>query len=632
MILHIALLDSLRCFLRDPSFAFSEMSAHTHDGEAIITLLELHPSKDFDAPIRCDSWTAALTSEPNYEALSYVWGDMKISVGIELNGREVPISQNLCSVMRRLRKPDTALTLWIDQLCINQEDAKEKSEQVALMREIYTGCRLCHVWIGELPQDVSVHDASWIWDAFEYMADYRAAGGSECRPLPNVLASTTDFEGPNRAMTVFTGADRSRPEVSWWTRIWTIQEAILPPRLRVMWGPLSMPWERMSAALLSLTTGPVDAGLHRFIYSPSNGLPLAILIANFAWVHNTKLTPGRALSLVFTWRHRNATDPRDKAYAIMGLCHKGDLPRTEKCDYQLSVTRVYTNLTVDLILLEKGLKPLAVDLKSGETKSIPGWTFNVSHGCDYETDWHYLYSYEHYSACGHRKLDCEAFEKRMVLEPDVLQIPGSLADVVAHIIGEPMVQNRHEELIDQNYRDCLGQWRDLGKKHYRNESAFWEDFGRTMVGDLVRTGEQTVERRATTEDVRNVYEFIKSGAGGGDFRSTIKRNIGNQTFFVTEKGMLGLGPSDTKAGDEIWVLDGGHMPIVLRPRKARSTEKGELVEDGRQDVESEMEQDEGKLEKIDFSYGGKSYVHGLMSGQLITGGEREPRRVMLRMH
>jgi hypothetical protein len=339
--------------------------------EATITLLRLHPDKHYDAPLRCETWSATLVAEPEYEALSYVWGDPAISATIELNGQPVEVSQNLRSALRRLRGRDTALTLWIDQLCINQENAAEKSRQVTLMRHIYSGCRLCHVWIGELPHDVSLQDASWIFDAFEYMADYAATGDSDRRSLPNKLAQTTDYEGIFRGLAVLSGADKSRQEVSWWSRIWTIQEAILPHELRVMWGPLSMPWKRMSEAVLSLTTKQGDPGLYPFLHSPRNRTAWAILIANFAWVHNFKLEPSPALALIFQWRHRDATDARDKAYAIMGLCQRGDLPRTEQCNYGLPASRVFTNLTVDLILLEKNLKPLAADLKSTDS-SLPG--------------------------------------------------------------------------------------------------------------------------------------------------------------------------------------------------------------------------------------------------------------------
>jgi hypothetical protein len=92
--------------------------------------------------------------------------------------------------------------------------------------------------------------------------------------------------------------------------------------------------------------------------------------------------------------------------------------------------------------------------------------------------------------------------------------------------------------------------------------------------------------------------------------------------------MLGLGPLDTRMGDEIWVLDGGNMPFAIRRRDSKLAEGGEngRVQDGN------VVDDAIHLDEIDFDYGGKCYVHGLMSGQLITGMNREAERKMVRMH
>ncbi|KAH7303439.1 heterokaryon incompatibility protein-domain-containing protein [Stachybotrys elegans] len=575
------------------------------DPEATITLLTLHPSVDDDSPIHCDTWSVALSAEPHYEALSYVWGDPAKSAILRLNGQQVQVSQNLSAALRHLRTADAALILWIDQLCIDQQNALEKSRQVRLMRHIYSKCSLCHVWIGEIPDDVTLDNARWIFEAFEYMADYHTAGNSECKPLPSLLAQVDDYEGKCRALSSLAGGDKSRQQVSWWFRIWTIQEAILPPDLRFMWGSLSIPLRIISPAVLSLTTGHSHPALYPFVRNPQIRVRWDILVANFAWIHDVKLKPVGVLSRMFLWRHRYATDPRDKAYAILGLCPKGALPRTEQCDYELPVSRVFANLTIDLILLEKYLRPLAADLKSKKSTSMPGWTFNVSHNCDYETDWHYLYSYDYYSACGSRKLDCQAFEKRMAHEPDALQIPGSHADFIACVIGAPMVHNRHDELTNKDYQECLENWRRISEEYCCNKLTFWEDFGRTMLGDLIRKHNQRVERRVTTDDVSNLYDFITKNIGTDVFKQTIRRNIGNQVFFVTDKGMLGLGYMDTKVGDEIWILDGGNMPFTLR---------------------------RSNLDEVDFDYGGKCYIHGLMSGEFMAAREGEMERFMVRMH
>jgi hypothetical protein len=54
--------------------------------------------------------------------------------------------------MRRLRSPSHSRVLWIDAICINQNDDDEKSHQVGMMRKIYKACQKCTVWLGEGPE------------------------------------------------------------------------------------------------------------------------------------------------------------------------------------------------------------------------------------------------------------------------------------------------------------------------------------------------------------------------------------------------------------------------------------------------------------------------------------------------
>ncbi len=42
----------------------------------------------------------------------------------------------------------------------------------------------------------------------------------------------------------------------------------------------------------------------------------------------------------------------------------------------------------------------------------------------------------------------------------------------------------------------------------------------------------------------------------------------SRPYFVTERGLLGLGSRKLQAGDQIWVLAGAHTPYILRPTEA----------------------------------------------------------------
>ena len=103
--------------------------------------------------IYCQLLNTKLDSSIQYEALSYCWGDPSRTkcIIIELdNGRfrQLMITETLDVALRSLRKPQLPLTLYIDQICINQEDAFEKNKQVQLMAEIYRRSTCVLGWLG----------------------------------------------------------------------------------------------------------------------------------------------------------------------------------------------------------------------------------------------------------------------------------------------------------------------------------------------------------------------------------------------------------------------------------------------------------------------------------------------------
>jgi hypothetical protein len=78
-------------------------------------------------------WVSAC---PVYEALSYVWGDATQTSPMTLNGASYPITKNLESAIRHLRRREGSRTLWVDAVGINQLDLDERSSQVLRMKDI----------------------------------------------------------------------------------------------------------------------------------------------------------------------------------------------------------------------------------------------------------------------------------------------------------------------------------------------------------------------------------------------------------------------------------------------------------------------------------------------------------------
>jgi hypothetical protein len=96
--------------------------------------------------------------EPRYEALSYTWGSGPEIEAITVQGlyslhdddragfSTLQVRKNLAQALRYLRQSDVSRSLWIDAVCINQDDTSEKSNQIPLMRDIYTLAQRTVVW------------------------------------------------------------------------------------------------------------------------------------------------------------------------------------------------------------------------------------------------------------------------------------------------------------------------------------------------------------------------------------------------------------------------------------------------------------------------------------------------------
>ena len=117
-----------------------------------IRLFALSPSPDFDASLEATLAEVDLDNS-NYEAVSYVWGSRVGTKSFTCNGKVLLITPNCESALRHLRLKDKRRTLWVDAICIDQEESeisvKERNSQVALMGEIYAKASHTICWLGQ---------------------------------------------------------------------------------------------------------------------------------------------------------------------------------------------------------------------------------------------------------------------------------------------------------------------------------------------------------------------------------------------------------------------------------------------------------------------------------------------------
>ena len=95
--------------------------------------------------------------QDSYEALSWCWGgdtpdaELRMHKGHNVYGFNV--TPNLKAALRALRKHDGVRMLWIDAICIEQRNTKERNEQVPRMDKIYGRAKSVSIWLGEEAED-----------------------------------------------------------------------------------------------------------------------------------------------------------------------------------------------------------------------------------------------------------------------------------------------------------------------------------------------------------------------------------------------------------------------------------------------------------------------------------------------
>ncbi|KAF4868692.1 Heterokaryon incompatibility protein 6, OR allele [Colletotrichum siamense] len=170
-----------------------------------IRLLRIMPG---GGRVKCQLRTVYLSEDPRYHALSYVWGDSKDMRLIKVNGTLFPVTVNLYDALIAFRDmpSDNVLSppflIWVDAICINQHDEKEKNRQIPRIGQIYAAAERVIIWlssyIGWRSDQTDLHTGFFHHEA-------------NSRPSWPDLGKTF----------------RRHP---WFSRIWTVQEAVLTKR------------------------------------------------------------------------------------------------------------------------------------------------------------------------------------------------------------------------------------------------------------------------------------------------------------------------------------------------------------------------------------------------------------------
>jgi hypothetical protein len=124
-----------------------------------IRVLDLRPGTG-DAPLSGQLRHVFLdeSKKPHYETISYAWGDTDLVDNISVDGKnsnDIRLSASAGSALRCMRLPARTRTLWIDCICIDQDNSQEKGHQVALMADVFQNSRRTLAHLGDDKDDTA---------------------------------------------------------------------------------------------------------------------------------------------------------------------------------------------------------------------------------------------------------------------------------------------------------------------------------------------------------------------------------------------------------------------------------------------------------------------------------------------
>ncbi|KAL6815351.1 heterokaryon incompatibility domain-containing protein [Trichoderma sp. SZMC 28013] len=395
-----------RYYLTDPCWPHED-GGLPHGG--CIRLVLINSTADGDIGL---SWSVfPLAAAPAYHALSYTWGFARGVPEHEdpvfrykgQGGVPTSMPKNLLLALNRIIKQDEGTYYWIDSLCIDQENTRERSEQVSMMKEIYEHATIVDVWLGPTTDSEAQALDRVLGDLSTMAQTYGTAwtpGVNASRSLfvqyPQHLLSKDEWD------TLISFMSRR-----WFHRLWTLQEFALAKKIRILCGDHFINQDDLHNAALFLQT----LGLTMELQYGNNGtagtavMQQSILRACLEDMNQLKRfvsqIPGvsgdehsvpdyeSVLAWVF-WRSANtyATDPRDFVYGILGLAeaimerlsnitndvdssissYKSIVP-----DYSLSTANVFRAFILRLMHSKLGIRAVALITPGVQTGDKPGY-------------------------------------------------------------------------------------------------------------------------------------------------------------------------------------------------------------------------------------------------------------------
>lgn len=693
---------------------YAQYPLFSGEGRAQIRVLELEQG-GWDDTIKCSLVVVDLNSlpKPGFEAISYVWGDKSEDPPQTLvDGHKLNVGVNLHTALRHFRSKTKTRTLWVDAICINQNNVKERNQQVEMMRDIYHQCERVLIWLGEskatTPQTSQMGSYEWKTDfsgssphptihdhdrerirqfvarykryyelpfALRYHSRIDSDMGAYC--LISLLAQNMCLNKDNFS---FLRHEASRNiflvladivSAPWWTRIWVIQELVFAPQAMIYYGRFIAPWDLYVRAARNYNAhrGTCCESHYQWLQPYDIRLLEAFMhavleIDDLRQVWQALLRGGDRggdnsqiylRHLLWKFRRRVSSDPRDQIYALLSLVNSWGGERSVFVNYSVNVDMktLYQITTERIINADKSLLVLAGVTAKKEGRHVlpswvPDWTTQPSSRFESER----LERIHLFKASNGAKMELPV----KIVGGSLMRLHGKCVDEVT-VVSDLMTYD--DQNLERSF-DTFASWKNLvtldmpmTAKYVTGKETRMEAYWRTLCMDTVRkntgkgapygkgyeyqrcapdyiqksldswmdpeltphlahTRESQCQDATSTDDLTREATKFTSSLGGNLVEELSSHNEGlnyievdfaicsatmDRRIFGTKDGFLGLGPSDIRNGDQVYIFEGGHVPFIVRKAPNRNI-LGEQAENC-------------------FELVGDCYVHGIMDGELV---------------
>lgn len=353
----------------------------------------------------------------DYLALSYAWGSDLLSSQVIVDGRYVPITDSLHSALLAVREDPRVImmqvSVWVDALCINQDDLVERSKEIKTMRNIFGDSMGVFVHLGPASEDT--HLALKLIRLISYNIKQGFGYGSF---LLNLGIDVTNGEREDEKRSYIALMKLlCRP---YWTRLWIIQElAVGDDEIAIHCGNdyVFLHQVRQVLRLLILNAASFGMIITSDVYERYL-VPFQTVTGLLWWVGYLRQLTLRSESRHFlTYKelrspiltlaqYATATDPRDKIFGIVGILPTSITSRIDT-NPLLSVRDVYVNfakavmdVTVSLdLIFARNLEQDALS-----TLGLPSWVTDWTLAPDrtgifVATEWNFVCDVTGYEAC-----------------------------------------------------------------------------------------------------------------------------------------------------------------------------------------------------------------------------------------